>query len=52
MRDIKWSYLSLLKDKTFGRFSQDLPLLQLFEGLKMGVFLHKNAKFSIMAFHV
>ena len=28
----------------FGKFHKDLPLLQLFEGLKMGVFLHKNVK--------
>ena len=35
--------LSFSKDN-FGKFHQDLPLLQLFEGLKMGVFLHKNVK--------
>ena len=35
--------LSFNKDN-FGKFHQDLPLLQLFEGLKMGVFLHKNVK--------
>ena len=35
--------LSVSKDK-FGKFHQDLPLLQLYEGLKMGVFLHKNVK--------
>ena len=29
---------------SFGKFHQDLPLLQLYEGLKMGVFLHKNVK--------
>ena len=28
----------------FGKLHQDLPLLQLFEGLKMGIFLHKNVK--------
>ena len=28
----------------FGKFHQDLPFLQLFKGLKMGVFLHKNVK--------
>ena len=37
----KWSYLSA---DNFGKFHQDLPLLQLYEGLKMGVFLHKNVK--------
>ena len=35
--------LSFCKDN-FGKFHQDLPLLQLYEGLKMGVFLHKNVK--------
>ena len=35
--------LSFSKDN-FGKFHQDLPLLQLYEGLKMGVFLHKNVK--------
>ena len=35
--------LSLSKDN-FSKFHQDLRLLQLFEGLKMGVFLHKNVK--------
>ena len=35
--------LSFSKDN-FGKFHQDLPLLQLNEGLKMGVFLHKNVK--------
>ena len=28
----------------FGKFHQDLPLVQLSEGLKMGVFLHQNVK--------
>ena len=35
--------LSFNKDN-FGKFHQDLPLLQLFKDLKMGVFLHKNIK--------
>ena len=35
--------LSFRKDN-FGKFHQSLPLLQLYEGLKMGVFLHKNVK--------
>ena len=34
---------SFSKDN-FGKYHQDLPLLQLFEGIKMGVFLHKNVK--------
>ena len=40
--------LSFSKDN-FGKFHQDLPLLQLYEGLKMGVFLHKNVKTFIDA---
>ena len=32
--------LSFSRDN-FGMFRQDLPLLQLFDGLKLGVFLHK-----------
>ena len=32
--------LTFSKDN-FGKLDQDLPLLQLYEGLKMGVFLHK-----------
>ena len=35
--------LSFSKDN-FGKFHKNLPLLQLFESLKIGVFLHKNAK--------
>ena len=35
--------LSFSKDN-YGKFHQDLSLLQLFEGLKMGAFLHKNVK--------
>ena len=35
--------LSFSKDN-FGKFHQDLPLLQLYEGLKIGVFLHKNVR--------
>ena len=35
--------LSFSKDN-FGKFHQELPLLQLFEGLKFGVFLYKNVK--------
>ena len=35
--------LSFSKDNV-GKFHQDLPLLRLYEGLKMEVFLHKNVK--------
>ena len=35
--------LSFSKDN-FGKFHQDLPLLQQCDGLKMGIFLHKNVK--------
>ena len=35
--------LSFSKDN-FGKVHQYLPLLQLYEGLKMGVFLLKNVK--------
>ena len=47
----KKKFLFFSKDN-FGEFHKDLLLLQQFEGLKIGVFLHKNVKLLTMAAHV